>query len=218
MEYASYLAGERWSDHPACTPPLIAELARQVNDFSCGQARQALVELVPDMIGLPDGDLAMDLRVARRAARTALPIAPEPHQRIMAVGLLTCERLQAGRDGGGEASLTMESADALAQAPSAAAWASAFTRHRSISPKTFRRQTAPTIVRYAVLGIANACAPDRDAVLHDLLVGAIEDCKDASDSSSPGRGAHHGVVTSAAAPVPSAATSPARAGTITASH
>ena len=24
MELASYLAGERWSDHPACTHPLLA--------------------------------------------------------------------------------------------------------------------------------------------------------------------------------------------------
>ncbi len=28
MELASYLAGERWSDHPACTHPLLAEAAR----------------------------------------------------------------------------------------------------------------------------------------------------------------------------------------------
>jgi hypothetical protein len=27
MEFASYLAGERWSDRPACTRPLLAELA-----------------------------------------------------------------------------------------------------------------------------------------------------------------------------------------------
>lgn len=45
MEYASYLAGERWSDHPACTHPLLGELARQVNDFISDEARQALVEL-----------------------------------------------------------------------------------------------------------------------------------------------------------------------------
>ena len=32
MELASVLAGERWSDHPACTHPLLAELARLVND------------------------------------------------------------------------------------------------------------------------------------------------------------------------------------------
>ena len=29
MEFASYLAGERWSDHPACTHPLLAALARR---------------------------------------------------------------------------------------------------------------------------------------------------------------------------------------------
>ena len=71
MEYASYLAGEKWSDHPACTHPLLAELARQVNDFTSDDARQALVELVPDMIGLTGSDLRIDLRIALRAARTA---------------------------------------------------------------------------------------------------------------------------------------------------
>ena len=32
MEMASYLAGERWSDHPKCTHPLVASVARMVND------------------------------------------------------------------------------------------------------------------------------------------------------------------------------------------
>ena len=32
MELASYLAGESWSDHPSCTHPLLASLARDVND------------------------------------------------------------------------------------------------------------------------------------------------------------------------------------------
>jgi len=40
----------------------------------------------------------------------------------------------------------------------------------------FHRQTAAAIVGSAVHGIAQAC-PDRDRVLHDLLVGAIEDCR-----------------------------------------
>src|SRR3954464_14501138 len=77
MEYASYLAGEKWSDHPACTHPLLGELARQVNDFTCDEARQALAELVPDLIGLTGDDLRIDLRVALRAAQTALPIVAE---------------------------------------------------------------------------------------------------------------------------------------------
>jgi len=33
MEMASYLAGEPWSDHPACTHPLLAAMARGVNDL-----------------------------------------------------------------------------------------------------------------------------------------------------------------------------------------
>ncbi len=37
MEMASFLAGERWSDHPSCTHPLLASLARLVND-SLGDA------------------------------------------------------------------------------------------------------------------------------------------------------------------------------------
>jgi hypothetical protein len=40
----------------------------------------------------------------------------------------------------------------------------------------FHRQTAPAIVGSAVHGIAQTC-PNRDRVLHDLLVGAIEDCR-----------------------------------------
>src|SRR6266576_2338551 len=40
MELASYLAGERWTDHPACTHPLLAELARQVNDHVSDETRQ----------------------------------------------------------------------------------------------------------------------------------------------------------------------------------
>src|SRR5262249_10154265 len=82
MEYASYLAGERWSDHPACTHPLLAELARQVNDHVSDDARRELVELVPDVIGVTGSDLRVDGRIALRAAQTALPIAPEEWQRV----------------------------------------------------------------------------------------------------------------------------------------
>jgi hypothetical protein len=177
MEYASYLAGEKWSDHPACTHPLLAELARQVNDFMSDEARQALVELVPDVIGLTGSDLRIDLRIALRAARTALPVAAEERQQIMASAVLTCERLLADLDGHPGVPLSQESSEALALAPGAATWAGRNTRDVSISHRAFRRQAASTIVRYAVQGIAHACVPDPDSLLHDLLVGAIEDCK-----------------------------------------
>ena len=50
MEYASFLAGERWGDDPPCTHPLLSALARQVNDRSSDQARQQLLELVPAIV------------------------------------------------------------------------------------------------------------------------------------------------------------------------
>jgi hypothetical protein len=61
MELASYLAGERWSDHPACTHPLVATLGRLVNGYTSDAGRGRLVGLVPSVIGLvsddPHGDV-----------------------------------------------------------------------------------------------------------------------------------------------------------------
>jgi hypothetical protein len=177
MEYASYLAGEKWSDHPACTHPLLGELARQVNDFSSDEARQVLVEFVPDMIGLTGTDLRVDLHIALRAAQTALPVVAAERQQIMAVAVLTCERLRADIDGCPGAPLSQESGEALSLAPDAATWARRYTRNLCMSQRSFRRQAAPTIVRYAVQGIARACITNADALLHDLLAAAIDDCK-----------------------------------------
>ena len=44
MEFASLLAGERWSDHPVCTHPLLGAVARHVNDFTsdAGRPRRAM--------------------------------------------------------------------------------------------------------------------------------------------------------------------------------
>jgi len=44
------------------------------------------------------------------------------------------------------------------------------------SAKRFRQQAAPTIVRNAAQGIAQACVPDPDGMLRDLLVQAIDAC------------------------------------------
>jgi hypothetical protein len=177
MEFASYLAGERWSDHPSCTHPLLSELARQVNDFISDDGRQSLARLAPEMIGVRGTDLRIDLRITLRAARTALPVVAEERQRVMAVAILTCERLAAELAGDPGAPLSEESRATLALAPLAAAWADDYTNKLAISRRAFRRRTAPAVVRYAVQGIGRACTRDPDAILHGLLVGAIEDCR-----------------------------------------
>ena len=75
-----------------------------------------------------------------------------------------------------------------APVPDAAAGANRFPRGVRPSAKRFRRQVAPAIVRDAVQGIAEACIPDPDAMLRDLLVQAIGECA-AWVGRDPNRGA-----------------------------
>jgi hypothetical protein len=176
MELASLLAGERFSDHPACTHPLLATLARHVNDHTSDGGRQRLADLVPSVIGLTGDDLHLDARIALGSATMALPVVAAGRQRVMAVSVLTCERVLAELDGRAVGSLEEQSRLVLAEVPQAAGWAYRFTSGIRPSGKGFRRQAAPAIVQDAVEGIAQACVPDPDGRLRDLLVQAIEVC------------------------------------------
>lgn len=177
MELASYLAGERWSDHPACTHPLLAAVARNVNDYTSDAGRPRLAVLIPSVIGLTSDDLHVDARIALRCARTALPVVAAERQRVMAVSVLACEHVLTDLDRRPPGSLEEASRSALEQAPRAAQWARRFTREARSSSSGFRRRAAPSIVSYAVDGIARACVPDPDGMLRDLLVEAIGECR-----------------------------------------
>jgi hypothetical protein len=91
--------------------------------------------------------------------------------------VLTCEQLLAELDGRPTAPLRRESREALALVPGAAAWAQRYGRDGVVSRRVFRRHTAPSIVDYAVCGIAQARVPDADRVLRELLAATIEDCR-----------------------------------------
>ncbi|WP_200926710.1 hypothetical protein [Sphaerimonospora mesophila] len=175
MELASYLAGERWSDHPACTHPLLAAVARLVNDHTSDAARHRLAELIPSVIEVTGDDPRLDVRIALRCATTALPVVAHERQLAMAVSILSAEHVLAGLDG--NAGMAERSREALAQVPEAARWAAEFGRGVRVSLKGFRRYAAPNTVQLAVRGIARACVPDPDALLCDLLAGAIADCR-----------------------------------------
>ena len=183
MELASYLAGERWSAHPACTYPLLAALARDVNDHTCDADLARLADLVPSVIGLADGDLRLDARIALMCARTALPVAAAGRQHVMAMSVLACERVLATLDGRPEGSLEEESKAALAHVPHAAQWAEGFSSGRfaraiPLSPRDFRRHQAPFIVHAAVQAIAQAVIPQPGQMLRGLLAAAISECAD----------------------------------------
>jgi hypothetical protein len=169
MELAAYLAGERWSDDPACTHPLLAALARDVNDYTSDTGRARLAGLVPSVIGLAGEDLHIDGRIALLCARTALPVVD-------------------GRPAGW---LDAPSRAVLAQVPLAARWARGFTGGKTASAETFRRHSAPATVHAAVKGIAQACIPEPDRMLYDLLTGAIDECAawaDRTPGPDTGRG------------------------------
>jgi hypothetical protein len=49
MEYVSVLAGTTFSDHPRCTDPTLAALARLVNDASTDEGRLLLAAFAPEL-------------------------------------------------------------------------------------------------------------------------------------------------------------------------
>lgn len=173
MELASYLAGERWSDHPDCTHPVLARLAREVNDHVDDYGRERIAPLIPDVIGLKGDDPRVDAWIAREAALVALPVACAERQGVAAVGLLRCERVLNELEGRSPRYISPVTRQALGEVPHASAWARKFSTMGWGSVRNFRRRSAPTIVHSAVVGIANACTSDPDSILVDLLTDTI---------------------------------------------
>ncbi len=185
MELASFLAGERWSDHPACTHPLLAALARLVNDCTTDVGRGRLAVLIPSVIGLTSDDPHVDVRIALRAATTALPVVNAERQRVMGVSILTAERVLAQLDDTPAGDVAHGSKWAWTQDGSAMRWATAYVRDSHTSLKQFLRYAAPSTVQLAVEGIAVAVVPNPDEILHDLLVATIEECRGMIQGTTP---------------------------------
>ena len=175
MEFASYLAGERWSDHPACTHGTLAHLARMVNDLTSEAGRARLTGLIPSVIGLTSHDPLLDVLLALRAASAALPIAAEERQRSLAVGVHAALRVLSERDD----ELVAESRElaeaALRAAPAADAWATQFIEKVGPGRPGMTVRQCRAIVTGAVDGIARACDGDPDERLVALLTAAVSD-------------------------------------------
>ncbi|MGR0318657.1 hypothetical protein [Agromyces sp. ZXT2-3] len=175
MEFASYLAGERWSDHPACTHGTLAHLARLVNDRTSDSGRARLTALIPSVVGLTSDDPELDVLLAVRAAHAALPVAAEERQRSQAVGLRVALVALADRDDEFAAEASELAESALRAVPAADAWAIRFIDEVGRGrPRTSVKQCRDVITG-AVDGIATAAVPDRDSRLVALLSAAIAD-------------------------------------------
>jgi hypothetical protein len=177
MEFASYLAGESWSDHPRCTDPTLATLARAVNDtMSDDDRRGELVIEIPRVIGLRGDELRLGLVVALRAAVSALPVASMERQRALAVAVIATTDALAEL-GINRPRAQAEAEHAMASVPDAAAWAHAHLADWRARPGDLARHGCGAIVRTAALGIAQACIDDSDERLAAMLRAAIEDAE-----------------------------------------
>lgn len=177
MELASYLAGEPWSDHPVCTHPLLAALARDVNDSVSDDARRRLAPHIPEVIGLNTEDPRAYAWIAREAALTALPLVAFERQGVAAVGLLRCERMLSSLEGRPADDLDPRTRAALDDAPHARDWAAGFTTLGFGGRGSFAKRSAPSIVHSAVTGIAAAAVPSADEVLVGLLGRTVAQCR-----------------------------------------
>jgi hypothetical protein len=175
MELASYLAGEKWSDHPACTHPLLASAARLSNDYATQEGRARLAPLIPSVIGLVSDDVRVDATIALRCAITALPIVSAERQQVLAVSILSATHVLNTQGGTPDSDLMTAARNALADVPRAERWARKYTRGSGPSARGFRRHAGPTTVRCAVQGIARSCVPDPDGYLVTMLARAIDD-------------------------------------------
>ena len=207
MEFASYLAGEKWSDHPSCTHPALATLARLINDWTTDAGRSRLAPMIPSVVGLVaptassdaldllseptwTDDLhrdvdRLDLHLAVLAACAALPVASEVRQRSLAAGLLRASRLIGTLDGSGPQ--RFDDVDliraAFALAPHAETWARAWDEGwvagaASRYPSSIST-VSDAISAIAVAGIGEACIADSDERLRAVLAAAIEACESA---------------------------------------
>ncbi len=176
MEYASYLAGQRWSDHPLCTHPSLAALARLVNDLTSDATRSRLAVHVTSVIGLVGDDPRVPVILSTLAAASALPVANQSRQRALATALIRCDRLLSRWEGPEIDRARMRIRVAFLMAPGTEAWARAFVGEAALvvmPPVTVNEEA---ILRTSVIGIADACVEDADVRLERLLAQAIEEC------------------------------------------
>lgn len=177
MEFASFLAGEPWSDRPSCTDPLLAHLARGVNDLVSDEARARLTMLIPSVVGLVDTTGRMRLTVAVQAGSAALPIASETRQRTIAVALQHLLVVLENTDAAMAMQLGGDIRVALSHAPSADAWAQAFRANVGPRAAADLEAITHTLTSVSLVGISDACIDDADEVLVSLLGATIAACQ-----------------------------------------
>jgi len=155
LEYASVLAGERWSSRPQSVHPALADAADMVNDLMTDDRRRLLAPLAPWLPGTNTANPRTWPAVTEVCVRAALAHASQP------VELRLRTDLDATRHWLAEAT---QPADGRRRAP----WAG-----------RRQRRWARHAIRSALLAVAASAdqADDADARLRQALVDCINECR-----------------------------------------
>lgn len=152
MEVASVLAGEAWSDHPGSVQPVLAAVARVVNDSVGEEDLAGLEHLIPAMIGTATDDVESYARLVFICATAALSKESVRHHPDIRAEVESARRMarRAGRPGA-------VIPDLLLSSPMAQRW---------------YRRTAVRQAAMAAAAMAGNTAPDRIA-LCELLEACV---------------------------------------------
>jgi hypothetical protein len=150
MEAVSRYAGEPWTDAPACTHPLLAHLARLVNDASTDSGRQRLLPAVPTLAGAHTDDPASYPRLAVACTEAAF----RHRSSLLLVHLESAAR----------AELARQTAAASNRSTSAA---------RRVWRRLYQQGPARRAVEIAVAATDHLQPHERDRVLWAMLSDAV---------------------------------------------
>lgn len=201
MEYTSILAGERFSDHPRCTDPVLATVARAVNDYTSDGGRQRLAILATELCAASSAGPEVGYAVARRCLLTALPYAAGERRRVIIVGLLGLDRAAHGRARGWQRDLLdLDTELALLSEPVELDEASGLLRAARVPPQEYIRRGLPIAIEASVRTIANE-AKNSDEILAAMLIACIGDVRSSDEPAQvPSGMCAESSVTSASSP------------------
>jgi hypothetical protein len=186
MEYTSVLAGERFSDSPRCTDPVLAAVARAVNDYSTDAARQRIAPYAGDLTTTHGAGDDVQHGIVRRCLLTALRAAEGNRRHVLLVALLGLDRAAHGASRGWDDSmLTVDSELALLAHDSGLADAAAYVADLPVTVGEHSRRALAVAAEVAVATIAES-ADEPDDVLFELFQQCLDDYRGALVTSGHG--------------------------------
>lgn len=175
MEYASVLAGERFSDAPRCTDPALAAVARAVNDYSSDASRQRIAPYAGDLTAAHGAGDDVQNGIVRRCLLTALRYADGGRRQVLLVALLGLDRAASGATRGWQDSmLSLDTEMALLRCDRGFAAAAAYVAPLSVTTREHARRATSIAVEMAVSTIAESAGSTQEA--DDALFDLFQQC------------------------------------------